>query len=386
MGSSYTITVNALYTALFIVAALVAGLLLAALKRKRAMAWMIGALALAALQIWTFGNPRGHPWDFLATLILVPAAFFAMAQALRYTLMQGEGFWTLRSVALGLVSASGGAVALGFPHYPALAAFGLALSAFYFEIVIRLFRVTRPTAFHRTLLLIAAALLVAELARLVLTPLLFGLDLSIHELHRSQLNRLSLVVIGGLELLFVATLLAKIVANALLSMRNRAERDYLTGLFNRGIFEERLAAAVVGDGGALLIADLDRFKQVNDRYGHVMGDGAICVFASLLEKNRGLAGRIGGEEFAILLPRANAQDARAFAENLRGNYAKACAESLEVEEPLTVSIGCATFAAGESPALIFEHADKALYEAKRGGRNRVVLADGPSVPNVVPVR
>ena len=371
---SFTISVNTLYTVLFALGAFAAAILFAHLRRKRALAWLVTALAIGALQIWNVGRPQGEAFDFLSAAILVPAAFLAMAQALRHLLDQDAAFWKWRSAALGLTIASIGAYLLEMPHFLAFATFIMTLGMLYLEMIQRLRMAKRPNLFYRALLVLVSLLLLAECVRIVATPIALGFDFRFDELYGSGFDRRFLVVIGLLQLLFVSTLLASIAAKALIDMRFQAERDYLTGLYNRGTFEDRMMQAMQNDKGVLLLADLDHFKQVNDRYGHLMGDGAICVFADLAAKAGGVAGRIGGEEFAILLPNASPDQAHEIANDLRAGYSEAIAESLAVEEPLSVSIGCAPFKAGQSPAEVHEQADQALYAAKRGGRNRVVCA------------
>ena len=161
--------------------------------------------------------------------------------------------------------------------------------------------------------------------------------------------------------------------------RNDAQRDELTGLANRRAIDAHLAElAEKGDARVIALVDIDNFKSVNDRYGHDMGDGAICVFADVLEKateRRSVCGRIGGEEFALHLPLATLEDAADIAERLRGSFAQACRESLSVEEDLSASMGCAEHAAGEDLSAIMQRADEALYRAKEKGRNRVELAE-----------
>jgi len=155
--------------------------------------------------------------------------------------------------------------------------------------------------------------------------------------------------------------------------------DQLTGLFNRRYFDEQLPrefnlASRNGTPLALLILDLDHFKAINDRLGHARGDAALCALGQLIQKQVRkpvLACRYGGEEFAILLPRTNQEQAKAVAERLVRLVA-----ALELNDmTLTVSVGVATLERAEfvSSVQLFEAADAALYQAKQSGRNRVEL-------------
>ena len=158
-----------------------------------------------------------------------------------------------------------------------------------------------------------------------------------------------------------------------------ATRDSLTGALNRGAFEQRLEAELARTSRsktalALIVLDVDHFKRINDSLGHAAGDQALRALSSavMAKKRRSdIFGRIGGEEFAIVLPDTAIAGAEAFAEGLR--------ESLRPElggVTLTVSLGVTDVAtADRSVRGMLHSADLALYAAKRGGRDRVVRAD-----------
>ncbi|MCB4770235.1 GGDEF domain-containing protein [Ancylobacter sp. Lp-2] len=173
-------------------------------------------------------------------------------------------------------------------------------------------------------------------------------------------------------------------------VRERRERhfeeaalvDDLTGLLNRRGFQARTREVAAGGGPvAVLVLDLDRFKAINDVYGHAAGDEVLCLFAQVLRNNlRGtdIVARLGGEEFGIVLPGADVGTAREIAERIRLAFRQA-GEGLPMREArLSASIGIAV---GELPALapvealsvLQERADMALYAAKQGGRDRVMV-------------
>lgn len=155
-----------------------------------------------------------------------------------------------------------------------------------------------------------------------------------------------------------------------------AERDALTGLGNRRHLERRAAELLSGaqaQGGPLSLAviDVDHFKQVNDRYGHLIGDQVLVQLAHLLRENTrsgDVLARYGGEEFVILLPGMTLGDAAEVCERLRERVG---AYGWPVKLPVSVSIGLAAAPPHDWPALLAQ-ADAALYRAKGGGRNRVV--------------
>jgi diguanylate cyclase (GGDEF)-like protein len=151
--------------------------------------------------------------------------------------------------------------------------------------------------------------------------------------------------------------------------------DPLTGLANRRAFDVFLFEAINlarrhGRALTLLSIDIDHFKLYNDTYGHPAGDevlqAAAATFSSVARETD-LVARIGGEEFAIVLPETSAVGARALAERIRAQVA-----ALELRSPVTVSIGVASLTNGVSNAAgLVKQGDAALYTAKRRGRNQV---------------
>jgi diguanylate cyclase (GGDEF)-like protein len=166
-------------------------------------------------------------------------------------------------------------------------------------------------------------------------------------------------------------------------LAQRAQIDGLTGLWNRAYFDERLKEEVMiaarhQSNLALILCDLDCFKQVNDTYGHPFGDQVLEEFAKILAAGRmgDVSCRYGGEEFAVILPRSDAGDAVAVAERFRislRSHAWTEANTLRV----TASFGVADLnQIGEASAKrLLQLADDAMYAAKQRGRDRVVKAD-----------
>jgi diguanylate cyclase (GGDEF)-like protein len=166
-------------------------------------------------------------------------------------------------------------------------------------------------------------------------------------------------------------------------LREQAHRDALTGLFNRhhlsDIMDRELArCARDGQPLSLLMIDVDHFKQINDQFGHQVGDDVLRETARLLaERTRDsdMLFRYGGEEFLLLLVAADALVAKAVAEELRQRYALSPLTRVGSPVMATLSIGVATFADhGTSFESLVQAADQALYRAKRAGRNRVEIA------------
>jgi diguanylate cyclase len=170
----------------------------------------------------------------------------------------------------------------------------------------------------------------------------------------------------------------------LAQVRTEVYIDALSGLFNRRRFDAALDALVqqaVAEKQplSLILIDIDKFKQVNDQHGHILGDQVIRYVSESIRasvKGRDIAARYGGDEFAVLLPETGLQGAGTVAD-----YLRRVIERQRVEEPfpdgsalaITVSIGVATLKPGEAATGILGRADKALYQAKKEGRNRVVV-------------
>jgi diguanylate cyclase (GGDEF)-like protein len=162
----------------------------------------------------------------------------------------------------------------------------------------------------------------------------------------------------------------------LTELRFLADHDPLTRLFNRRAFVERLDEEVArairhGRSFGLVVADLDRFKRLNDRYGHAAGDAALVTFASVLSgslRKSDIAFRIGGDEFAVLLAEAKEQGARQVVKRLGTLLHDAEAPDEPWLAALTASFGCASYPYDASDAqALFRLADEALYDAKRNG-------------------
>jgi diguanylate cyclase (GGDEF)-like protein len=161
-----------------------------------------------------------------------------------------------------------------------------------------------------------------------------------------------------------------------------AHHDHLTGLINRRGFVPRLHdmhehAVLHGTSYAVAMLDLDHFKQINDRYGHQCGDDVLCALTAVITENSrpvDCLARLGGEEFAILLPDHTAAEAAAIAERIRQQLQNRPVSSNNELIPVTVSIGVASLTGpAERDSDVLARADRALYAAKTQGRNRVIV-------------
>lgn len=159
-----------------------------------------------------------------------------------------------------------------------------------------------------------------------------------------------------------------------------ATHDALTGLLNRAGLERLRAQReaqhrLATQPYVLVVLDIDHFKQINDRHGHLFGDRALCAVADAISRSvrsTDVTARFGGEEFLVVLPDTRLDGGAELAERIRLQV-----QALGLPVPVTVSLGIADGGPQDTPEAVFERADQALYRAKKAGRNRVVADDTP---------
>ncbi|KMO16777.1 hypothetical protein NS228_00415 [Methylobacterium indicum] len=166
----------------------------------------------------------------------------------------------------------------------------------------------------------------------------------------------------------------------------QADTDHLTQLLNRGALmrhaDRALAGASAGNPLAMLQVDIDHFKSINDRFGHDIGDQVIRRVAQILRETGATAGRLGGEEFAVLMPGHGIAGAAVVAHRIRSQCATGPVPGLP-DLRFTASIGLSEWAPGDSVDSLLKRADVALYAAKRGGRDRVAVTGADSEPEMI---
>jgi diguanylate cyclase (GGDEF)-like protein len=210
----------------------------------------------------------------------------------------------------------------------------------------------------------------------------FGQTLGVLMLHSDQLNAFRESEMQSLE--SVADICASSIQNAhyVERIRQLSYLDGLTGIFNRRFFELRIMQEIErarrsGTGMAIIMADIDDFKRLNDEFGHLLGDEVLRQVSSLFHQQLrkiDVVCRYGGEEFALLLTQTNAQHAMGVAEKLRK-----LVEGWQfpgVPRAVTLSAGVAAFPDhGGGREELIRAADTGLYAAKQAGRNQVFLAE-----------
>jgi len=191
------------------------------------------------------------------------------------------------------------------------------------------------------------------------------------------------------SVLLAVCLMTGIAMEVIGRLRKDVLSDPLSGVLNRRGFEEcgnaLLASAAADDEAiSLVLADLDRFKNINDNYGHPVGDRVIAAFGTTLRElagERAVIGRIGGEEFAIMLPGRALAEAQVFAETARVSFANVAIAGVPKGTSFTASFGLAEREAGDDTlSRMLGRADVALYQAKDNGRNQVCVFSVSMLP------
>ncbi|MES1924881.1 GGDEF domain-containing protein [Salinisphaera sp. T31B1] len=279
----------------------------------------------------------------------------------------------------------------------------LALALIWFEVighaVVGTLLVGWDAGFNYYLLMFIPAIMVSGSRRAVIGPLvvLFGLYVILHAVarHYGPLDPLFepalwLLSLFNMSIFFaMASYTARyyygLVQRSERRLRDMATRDTLTGLFNRRHLSE-VAATQLALGTeravrtSLVIADIDGFKHINDRWGHDAGDRVLSGVSALFLEHCPppyTASRWGGEEFLFLLPDADTAAACGFAERLRKTIADARIPLPDGTVACTISLGVATLEAPESLEAAIGRADRALYRSKSAGRDRVTVAGPP---------
>ncbi|MFA6268122.1 MAG: GGDEF domain-containing protein [Pseudolabrys sp.] len=335
-------------------------------------AYLIGA---AAITLWGAPNQLFRvPPVYAEAMIFIACGMFWNGLRLFY----GRAMWPL-------VSFAGAGAWLVMTQWPGLeegspqrVALGVVIIAIYtFFMAFELSRERRKSLYSRT----AAIVVPALHAGIFLIPL--ALRGFYPDVFASRWQTVFAVetMIYTVGTAFIVLLMVK--DRHVHFYRTVATTDNLTGLLNRGAFLDGAAKMQAGQSSrgepvTLLMFDLDKFKSINDRFGHAVGDSALKVFARVMQESTrttDVVGRLGGEEFVAMVPEAM-DDACIVAERLRVNFQNAGVLIDDIAIGATVSIGLATtYTPDATIDSLLLRADEALYRAKNGGRNRYVAAD-----------
>jgi diguanylate cyclase (GGDEF)-like protein len=382
-----------------LLAMLIAGLLAAFLalsaggvplpERRHLSKWS-RSLALQAVG-WALYGLRGQVPDFLSIVVanvLLTVAFVYSLRALRAFAERPEGHW-LDAAAVTLVAV----VATAFLYiHPQLSVRVIVISAVFGVLSAasaRMALLAAPAPRPRSHLAVAAVFaLLAVIMGLRVLREATGMAPLGDALEPTPFQAL-LFAVGALAPA-LATLGFVLMVNERLrsELTRHATLDPLTLTYNRRTLAEIATRALAqarreGRGFGVLLLDVDHFKRINDTLGHAAGDEALQQLVGILRagmREEDTLGRMGGEEFIVLLPRVDAQQAQAAAERLRAAVEAARPLLAGSPWPMTVSIGVAARSGDEDFDTLLRRADTAMYAAKHAGRNRVAACEGGAMP------
>lgn len=368
-----TVTLSAVNIVVFGGLSVLCAAIYAGMRTEPALAWLAAALLIGSVEVLVLSQLQSSNAELVAITLLLPAAYLCVGQSIRLTTRSTQRHGALIGTVAGLAAGSLVLLALDVPFIyqtlPLQTACALAILDSVWRLAKADERSWLDTALAVALCLVSGIFLV----RLPLFPMLFDGAASYHAVKTSGLETTLLTLSGLVTPLVVFLLLARIISGVIADYRRRSERDAMTGLLNRRGFDQSLSRTLKR-GGAVILCDIDHFKQVNDSYGHAVGDTIIRAFGDLIGRSGYRAGRIGGEEFALILPDCSARQAARVAETLRLAFYRTEHEALAAGHRISASFGIAGFAPADTMDAVLLAADRALYRAKDNGRNRVVIS------------
>ena len=384
-----TISMLSLQLGIFFFLAIKCCALYAAMRQESSLGWLTGALIFcAALAIALEALPTGR-WEAAAAAIAMPAAIFCTAQAVRLVTRSQRvhaSFW----MAIGGIAVVDMILLWANAPYLAVAILlKLALGVAILEPAKRLLNADNRHLLDWPLIVLFALLSGLFLVHVPVWVGAFDLSEPYAAFVASGFESRMLLITGLLAAATVMLLVSRGLTQLVGELRYRMARDGDTGLYNREAFHEQVSLAR-GRYGAVAFCDIDQFKSINDRFGHAAGNEAIARFARILADSSPIAGRMGGDEFALYMPRATLEEAKAKIEEARERFAQSIFEDLGPDVRLTASFGLAPHQRGVPLSVSLDCADRALYRAKAEGRNRTVTdrgaSDAPTGPDAASAR
>ena len=343
-----------------------------AMRGESSLGWLTGALLSAVAMSIAFELLPTSPFEAAIGFIGTPAALFCIANAVRLIARDDRRYATFWAAVATVCLACTSLLLLGTPYLIVGSLFKLTLAVAALEPVYRLLQRDHRSAVDRIVMACAALLAATFFFRLPFWWTRQSLSSSVGDFTGSSDETAFLYASGALASLYVLILIGRGLMGFVGDLRTLSQRDEQTGLLRREYFMS-LAQEQRGRFGALLYCDLDCFKDVNDRYGHARGDAVIEAVSKALRDVAPVSGRVGGDEFAVLLPRASAHAAHELAERLRRRVSEQTAKLNLGELAPTMSVGVGVYSGEEDLSRILARADDALYAAKRSGRNRTVM-------------
>lgn len=347
------------------------------MRRLTSLAWLTATAVAATVQTAFLADAHEMALSSIAVSILTPLAYICFGQSIRAALGQ-DGQNRGLYVAVALLTVLGiGLKLMDVPFVLRTPVFQFACALALFDSLQRLMNFRERRLVENVLLAVVGCVIAIFVLRGVAYPLIFPADMAYGVLRASMLERATLLFSAVFSVLAMFLLLARIINGVISNYRRRSECDSLTGLLNHQAFHQ-LGGVVSKAGGSVVFCDIDHFKTINDRFGHLAGDKALCAFADLLRASGYQAGRVGGEEFAVIVPGLSGQAAMIEADRVRKKFKDLRHAGMPPEWWISASFGVAEYGAGQAPQSAFGRADAALYQAKTKGRNRVVRSEVPA--------
>ena len=367
-----TISGIIMMTLLVVGLAVMCGVISAALRQYASLMWMGTALVIGVLESLALRDGTITSLDLFAVCVTIPMSYTCVGESVRMAYgapRSDKRYFALIGALIGL-----SVVMLLLPLAPVIQMLPCQMAGAW-AMLRTIAWVKRDRTCHGrldTAMLVAlVCVTLVYVARIPFLPLLVSLETPFLVMPRQVLQDILIVIFAILVPAVVVLTVAKVVAGAVDHQRMRAEFDIVSALPNRRAFEGVMHHPARGPG-YLIVCDIDKFKLVNDRFGHAAGDAVIRAVAGLLD-GQGMAARVGGEEFAVWLPGDDHARAAARAEELRREIASLRLVEIVGDHQVTASFGIARVHAKAPLHDVFAAADVALYRAKNAGRNRVVM-------------
>ena len=347
-----------------------------ALGRQSALGWLTAALLIAIGQSLAFSVMEPSRFEILVAVIGMPLCFYAVSRSIRLLTEQEarhRKFWT------GIAASSGVAAAMllgGLPYIIPGLMIKATVAMAAGECALRLFRAHTRHPLDAPLIALFAGIggyYAYHVPAWLLSRSLSSPDTAFVY---SRAHDTFLASVGAMGSLVVLFLVWRSVAQLMSQLLRRSTRDDATGLYRRDAFMAK-AEEARGRRGVVAFCDIDKFKRVNDLLGHAAGDRVIADLSFMLSATSPIAGRMGGDEFAILLPDMDCRSGKLILDRLRRQF-ETQDHRLPSTPPVlpTVSFGIACYDVDEPLSAALGRADQALYAAKRKGRNLVVVDEG----------
>ena len=350
--------------------AIICALVHFALRFGSALVWLAATMACVGTETLVFRFAAHGAVGMAAISILVPLAYLCASNAIRQSQHLGSASCRQLRTFAGLIVLSLILLAADAPAFYQCIPFQLAGVWIFYDAIRIQARQRFRSGIDNALLVLCCCSMIGIAIRAPMFPLLLGQSTPFPVMDVQLFERIFINALSALTSALALLVIAKIVGNVIAMHRYKAEHDDLTGLLNRQVFDE-VARRAEGSSGSVIMCDIDHFKAINDLYGHHVGDDVIRSFACILTHFADYVGRVGGEEFGILLSDTPLEEAVLVADAIRSQFHRYRHDLIGEDTALSASFGVAAYHRGHTIKSAFQLADKALYQAKTEGRNRV---------------